>query len=121
MFSYSVYKILHLSGIFMVLLSVGGVALHVINGGNKDFEAKKFIGKFHGVGLLFILVAGFGMLARLHEGALQGWVITKIFVWLSFAGITALIYRSGSKAKLYFVLALFLSVTAAYMALYKPF
>ena len=36
------YKVLHLWGVFMVLASLGGISLHVINGGNRNYSARKF-------------------------------------------------------------------------------
>ena len=61
-----VYKLIHIVGIGMIFLSMGGMSMHAILGGERkknEWRKPAIIG--HGVGMLLILVAGFGMLARL--------------------------------------------------------
>ena len=33
---YEMYKLIHLFGIFMTFVVLGGLGLHILNGGNKD-------------------------------------------------------------------------------------
>jgi len=120
------YKLLHLLGIFSLLLSLGGISLHMMNGGTRQFPHRKFIAILHGISLLLILVAGFGMLARLQSvnppgGAMPGWVIAKLLIWLVLGGIPALFYRKPTLAKQLWFVVWILAVCAAYLALFKPF
>jgi len=123
MISYQVYKVIHLVGVFMVLMSVSAVAMHMINGGTKQHGFRKEIGITHGVGLLISLVGGFGLLARLGvvHGGLPGWVYAKLVIWLIFGGITALLVRKPQFAKPLWIGILFLAGLGAYIANYKPF
>ena len=123
MISYPVYKLIHVLGILMLFLALGGSLVHVINGGLKsDNRWRRAIAIAHGVGLFLILLGGFGMLARIQVNwPWPGWVYVKVIIWLAFGGATALIGRLGRGGSwLWYVLPV-LGLLAAYMALYKPF
>jgi hypothetical protein len=119
--SYQFYKFLHLSGIFMIMMSLGAVALHVMNGGTKEFAHRKFISIFHGVGLLVAFVAGFGLLARLGVSASSGWVLAKIAIWVILSGAAAFMYRKPEQGRVHWVIVFILAACAAYLAQNKPF
>jgi len=119
---YEFYKVLHLAGVFMVIMSTSGLAMHVANGGTKDHAFHKPAMMFHGIGLLIVFVAGFGLMARLGIVSFPWypWLFLKIGVWLTFGGLGAVIYRKPELAsKLWWVVWL-LAATAAAIAVYKP-
>lgn len=119
--SFDFYKIVHFLGIFMVFSALGGQIVMAINGGDaKQLPGRKWIGMFHGVGLLLVLVAGFGMIAKLGVG-FPGWVIGKIVIWVALGGVGAIAARKKNLAGMIWVLILLLGLTAAYLAHYKPF
>lgn len=123
MISYSIYKVMHLTGILMVFLSLGGLAMHVINKGTNDHLWRKPVAITHGLGLLLSLVGGFGLLARLGvmHGTLPGWVLTKLGIWLIFALLIGVLIRRPAFAKTTWVLTILLGGLAAYLAGSKPF
>lgn len=123
MIPYSVYKIIHLLGILMIFLSLGGVATNAINGGEKNHLWRKPIAITHGLGLFLSLLGGFGLLARLGitHGGLPNWVIAKLAIWFIFAIIIGVIIRKPKLAKPLWSIMLILGATAAYLAGYKPF
>lgn len=123
MISYSVYKIIHLIGVLMVFLALGGVATHTINGGSKIHSWRRPIAFTHGVGLLLSLVGGFGLLARLGivHGGLPGWVLAKLGIWVLFAVLIGVISRRPAWAKPIWPLIIVLGATAAFLAGSKPF
>lgn len=123
MISYSIYKIIHLLGVMMVFLSMGGVIMHAINGGGREHSWRKPVAITHGIGLLLALVGGFGLLARIGvmQGALPGWVIAKLVIWLVFAILVGVTIRKKSLAKPFWIFTLILGVVAAYLAGSKPF
>jgi hypothetical protein len=119
---YEFYKVLHLIGVFTVILSLGGMCLHVASGGTREYAGRKMAAATHGIGLLITLVAGFGLLAKLGlMASLPGWAITKLIVWLILGGLPALIYKKRAMAKLFWVLILVFGALNAYLAIYKPF
>src|SRR5689334_20333237 len=103
MFPRDFYEILHIIGIAMVFMSIGGVAVHAANGGTKvTLDTRKLVATMHVTGIFFILVAGFGMLARMgfqHCTNFPGWLWVKIMVWLILGGVTMLPYRWPALAR----------------------
>lgn len=118
--SYQFYKILHFIGIFMVFSGLGGQLLHAMNRGAKQHPARKWLAIMHGVGLLFIFVAGFGLIARLGVG-FPGWVWAKIVIWMLLGGIGAIAARKQAFANGIWILTIAVGGLAAFLALYKPF
>lgn len=118
MISYSVYKIIHLLGVFMIFLSLGGLATHAANGGAKEHAWRKPIAITHGIGMLLSLVGGFGLLARLGivQGALPGWIWAKLAIWTVFGALIAVLIRKKTMARPAWIFMLFLGGLAAYFA-----
>ncbi len=115
------YKLLHILGILFTFTAVGGVCMHVANGGDKASNRSRAASSaLHGVGLLITLVAGFGLLARIG-GGFPGWVIAKLVIWLLLGAALMIPYRSPALAKPMLWALPLLGALAAYLALYKPF
>jgi len=123
MFPRDFYEILHIIGIAMLFVAIGGVAVHAANGGTKSSSTTRpIVGTLHGVGALLILTGGFGMLARmgLVQGGFPGWLWGKIIIWTILSAIVLLPYRKPSLAKPFLYLLPLLAGAAVYLALYKP-
>ncbi|MGH7561515.1 MAG: hypothetical protein ACRENB_10890 [Gemmatimonadales bacterium] len=124
MISYELYKVIHLTGVVAVIAALGGVAVHAINGGTRESNAaRRFVAVLHGLGLLVVLVAGFGLLARLDlmTGGLPLWVYGKLAVWVLAVILLVLPYRRPSLARGTLLLGLpLLGLLAAWLAVYKP-
>ena len=124
MLSHSVYNVLHVVGIILIMSSLGGVALHAMNGGTREANsARRLMSALHGAGAFLVLLGGFGMLARIgfkHGEPFPGWLVVKITLWLLLAGSIALPYRRPSLARLLLLALPLLGGFAAVMAIYKP-
>lgn len=124
MFPRDFYEILHILGIAMTFVAVGGVCVHAANGGTRrENAARSLIGSAHGIGSLLILVGGFGMLARIgfkHGTPFPPWLLGKIVIWLVLSTIVLLPYRRPALARPLLLLLPLLAGAAAYLALYKP-
>lgn len=123
MISYSIYKVMHLTGVLMVFLSLGGVAMNAINTSGTSIAWKKPAAITHGLGLLFSLVGGFGLLARLGivHGGLPGWALAKLAIWVLFAAMIGILLRKPNVAKSLWAVMIVFGGLAAYLAGYKPF
>lgn len=133
--SYSTYKILHLFGLMLVFLSLGGLTIQALSTpalptGEGDGDAaggavapkppaKAVLFAMHGVGMLLLLVAGFGILAKLKLG-FPAWVHPKLLIWL-ILGAAPVIAKKAPPARvpLLFVVSL-LGLAAAYLGVMKP-
>jgi hypothetical protein len=116
--SYAFYKILHLFAILLLFTSLGTLAATAK--GNETLQRIARVA--HGVALLLILVAGFGLLARLNLfGAIPLWAWAKIVLWL-LLGLAVLPLRRRPQ----WALALWISfplvgALSAWLAVAKPF
>ena len=118
MISLSVYKILHLFGIMLMFSALGAVIVATV-AGEANPRLRKLAGMAHGIALVLILVAGFGMLARLGlNGPWPLWVWLKLTIWLVFGAATVLVRRLGERAGWLLVLLPVLGGVAAWLAIY---
>lgn len=120
--TYEFYKTLHL---FSLILTFGALfSLLAINFFAED--SKKAITKklsmAHGIGLLLVVISGFGLTARLgYFSELPGWIYVKLVLWLTVGGIIAVINRKKiGYFTLFFILVL-LPVIGSLLAVNKPF
>lgn len=123
MISYEAYKVIHLLAVLMLFAGLGGAMLLAMNGGEPSPAARRAVSILHSAGLLIILVAGLGLVARLDlmSGGIPPWVFGKLGVWL-LAGLVLTIPRrrpAWARPMLWFGLP-FLAVAAAWLAVYKP-
>ena len=124
MFSLAFYKVVHIVGLVLVMSALGATAIHALNGGSRQTNrARALVAALHGVGVLLLLVGGFGMLARLgflHGSAFPGWLWVKLAIWVTIAALLFIPYRRPALAKPIYLALPILGGIAAWMAIYKP-
>lgn len=120
--TFEIYKVLHLTGLVMIMLGLGGVL-----SAGRDQRPPRWTMILHGLGALALLGAGFGMLARHPEGNLsapdswEAWLILKIVVWFFLAALPALVRHGTVPRPAGWLIALLLAAAAAYLGILKPF
>lgn len=119
---YSFYKILHLSSLAFSLVTLAAMCFYVAQGGQHiDNPKKKLLSIVHGIGLIVVLVSGFGLLARLGIHDWPVWVVLKLVIWLLLGAYPVLVKKCSQwGTALLFSLAAVFSL-AAYLAVLKPF
>ena len=117
--SYETYKIIHFAGIFTLFIAFGSLFT-----GDKTTKAAAIA---HGVGLLLILLGGFGMQAKVGEthSAAYGsvfptWLILKFVIWLILGASLVLAKRRVIKGAAAWVLIIALGLCSAFLAIKKP-
>lgn len=122
MFSHQFYNVVHIVGLVLLMAGLGGIAASA-GSTQRSARSRRLLLAFHGLGVLLILVGGFGMLARLgivQGTAWPGWVWVKVGIW-GVLGIGAFLpYRYPRTAGLLLALLPVLGGLAAWMAIYKP-
>lgn len=119
--SYEFYKVLHLAAAMYLFASLGGMALHAMNGGTRaDNPSHRVLVITHGVSLLVLLVAGFGAVAKLGV-PMGGWVAAKVVIWLALGGAIAVAGRRPEAGKALFFALPLLGAVAGWLAVTKPF
>jgi len=122
MLSLLFYKNLHLLGVFMLFIALGGVILHQINATARENIWRKPVAITHALGMVLVLVGGFGMLARLRiTWTWPGPVTAKIVLRHLFGALIAVIRRAPALAKPLWWVTIVLGALAAYLALNHPF
>jgi uncharacterized membrane protein len=120
--SLETYKILHIAGLILLFFGLSAALTLKLAGAPFEGRAKKLAMMTHGIGLVVMLVAGFGMLAKLGiMGNMPGWVYAKIAIWVILGGSIALAKRKGQIGWPLMILFVGLGVTAAWLAIAKPF
>lgn len=121
--SYEFYKVLHILGLALVFAALGGQAFHVLNGGDKDSAApaRAWLGASHGVGLLIVLVAGFGMHAKLGLNGFPGWFLAKIALWLVLGAWIVVPWKLPGAVKALWVALPIVAGIGTWLAVVKPF
>jgi high-affinity Fe2+/Pb2+ permease len=119
---YEVYRLIHFTGIFMLVLAYGALAVQAMQGLGKDAAGRKMAVITHGVGMFLALLGGFGLLARLQiHWPWPGWVIVKVVIWILLGAGIGLVRRKQQWAPGLWWLVITLGVVAAYFAGMKPF
>lgn len=115
MFSYLTYKFVHLVGILFVFIAIGGLSALAQNS-----KPRKLFAILHGVFLLVVFVAGFGLIARLDiPTPWPMWIWLKMLGWL-IVGMAPMFTKRWSPTKIIIFYGL-VGSTLAYLALFKPF
>ncbi len=119
-----VYKLVHVAGILMVFLSLGGLALYGINGGTRESnDARRLTAVTYGIGLLLILLGGFGWLGATGAmgAGMPGWTWAKLGIWMAIGGLLALPTVKPELSRVVWFVAPVLGVLGAWLARTKPF
>jgi hypothetical protein len=88
--SYETYKFIHIVGLILTLSAL--TILCLVNFESSQIS-KKTTSILHGLGLVLLLVAGFGMLAKLGIHGLPIWVLIKTLIWIWLGLCTVIIKR----------------------------
>ena len=124
MFSHQFYNLVHIIGLVLLMVALGGIALAAdVSGGRSPMVSRRWAAVFHGLGAFLILLGGFGMLARLGivaGSSWPGWVWVKMGVWVTLGVAAFLPRRYPRTARPLLLLLPVLGGLAAYMAIYKP-
>ena len=108
------YQVLHIIGISMVFLGYGALLARSM-AAPDNVSVRKLGSITSGIGLLLILVAGFGLISKLGHSFTETWILVKFVIWLILGGLIVLINRKPQLAMLLWCLLIALGATAAIM------
>ena len=98
------YHVIHIAGLITLFIGFGALL-----GANY-----KSAMKWHGIGLVIMLVAGFGMLAKLGiMKSMPSWVWIKMGIWLALGALPVLAKRKVLPVGVVVLIAAILAVCAA--------
>ena len=108
------YQVLHIVGISMVFLGYGALLARSM-AAPENVSVRKLGSITSGIGLLLILVAGFGLVAKLGYNYDETWILVKFVIWLILGGLIVLINRKPQLAMLLWCFLIVLGAAAAIM------
>ncbi len=118
---YLVYKLIHIFAVMLLFVSLGGLAaLRQGTSGAVAASLSRLLGILHGVALLLVAGAGFGLMAKIGiHGAWPLWIWIKLGVWVLLGAALAAVRRSPEGARAVLLGLPLLGAIAAWAALYK--
>jgi hypothetical protein len=111
------YKTLHLAGILMVFLAYGGLIVRALYA-PEDRSIRRMGAITSGIGLLLLLVSGFGLIHKLEFG-FQTWNLLKMLIWVVLGGMIVVINRQPRYAPYLWWITIILGLLATVLAFYK--
>lgn len=105
---YNAYKLIHIVGVITLFM---GFAY-----GMKSWSKGAAIA--HGVGLMLILVSGFGIISKNYDNQLASWMFIKLAIWLALGGAIVLVKRKLVPDLVAWIILLTLGAAAAWTVLY---
>lgn len=122
---YEFYKVLHLLGIMAFFACLGGAVVLGLRGGDARDVAplRKLLMIGHGVALLVIFVAGFGLMAKrgiMGAGGWPLWIFIKLGLWALLGASVTIIRRTTEMGRVWLFLWPLVGAAAAWVALTKP-
>ncbi|MDB6115154.1 MAG: hypothetical protein JWQ62_2099 [Lacunisphaera sp.] len=108
------YHILH---VFSVLVLTAHTYMAFANPAPENRKRTMMI---TGAASLLVLVSGFGLIAKLYENHLAGWMVVKLVCWLGLSALAGLAYRKAHLRGLFSFLGLTLLLIALVMVYLKP-
>lgn len=109
----NVYQVLHLVGILMVFLGYGALLARSM-AAPDNVSVRKLGSITSGIGLLLVLVAGFGLISKIGYSFTAPWLLVKLLVWFALGGLIVLINRKPQLAVLLWWLLIALGAVATF-------
>jgi len=108
------YSVLHvLAGFILVAFTFVGFAA-------PTAANKRRVMMFTGIASVVMLIAGFGLQAKLHVG-FPGWLIVKLVCWLGLSAISGMAFKKPENAGKLSMIALLLVAIAVFCVYVRPF
>lgn len=114
-----VYHILHFIGIILLFQGYGALLGRSMVR-SDDPRVRKLGSITSGVGLLLMLVAGFGLISKLGYSFTTPWILVKLVIWLALGGLIVLINRKPALAGMLWWALIALGGLAAVMVYARP-
>ncbi|PQJ28326.1 hypothetical protein [Rubritalea profundi] len=105
---FNVYKLIHIVGIITLFM---GFAY-----GMKSWSKGAAIA--HGIGLLLIIISGFGLISAKYNNNMAPWMFIKLAIWLALGGALVIVKRKLLPDLISWIILLTLATAAAWTVLY---
>ena len=115
------YRWLHIVGLLFIFSGLLVLVGARVAGATPNRKTEQVYLIVHGVGMLFMLVAGFGAMARLgYMTEWPWWIYPKLAIWLALGGSATLAKRKASWGLALILVWIGLAGVGAYLGIFKP-
>lgn len=108
-----VYYIVHVVGVILL-------AGYTFQAFSAPAEQRSRLLRITGILSVLVLIAGFGLQAKLHDG-FPVWMILKMICWLGISGMVGMAFRKPEKRGMFSMITLVLIVVAVVAVYVRPF
>lgn len=109
------YSVLHVAAAFVL------VAMTFTAFADPRPERRRFVMIVGGLASLVMVIAGFGLHAKLNIEGFPGWLIVKIVCWLVLSAVSGMAFRRPTMISMLSMIATAAVVVAVYCVYLKPF
>jgi hypothetical protein len=109
------FKLAHFIGLMCLFIGIGG---YIAMSSTTEPGKRKLFGMLHGIGLLLMLLAGFGYLGVAKMGT-PSWVWIKVALWLGLGAFPAVATRRVLSEPALVLLALLLGGSLAWIGVFQ--
>jgi len=119
--TFEIYKVLHIVGLIFLALGLGSTLAAA-----PGQKAPRSAMIQHGLGVLIMFAAGFGMMAKHPDGDMSGpgswtaWLILKMVAWFILAAMPSLLKHGTVPRSIGWLVVVLLAGAAAYLGIVKP-
>lgn len=111
-----IYLYLHIVGLVLTAYTLG-VAFYRSSGQDK----RKWPMMLNGIGILLILLGGFGMAAKMgFMTSFPVWMLIKIGLWVVLAGLPFFLRKAKTDPAIAGIVQIAILALAAYLGIFKP-
>ncbi|NUP94521.1 MAG: hypothetical protein HUU28_00010 [Planctomycetaceae bacterium] len=110
-----IYSVLHVAAAFVLV----GMTFSAF--ANPAPERRGFVMMVGGIASLVMVIAGFGLHAKLGIDGFPGWLIVKVVAWLALSAVSGIAFRKPTMIGLLAVISMVAVVAAVYCVYFKPF
>lgn len=110
-----IYSILHVVAAFILV----GMTFSAF--ANPAPERRGFVMMVGGIASLVMVIAGFGLHAKLGIQGFPGWLIVKVAAWLALSAVSGIAFRKPTMIGLLAVISMVAVVASVYCVYFKPF
>lgn len=117
------YRVIHLVGLLLLFLALGGMTFLALLGKLKESSGARTLGFIlHGIAMVLLLLGGFGLMARTgisHGAPWPAWIWVKLVVWVLFGASMGLFRRAPDKVRVLWPVLPVLGAVAVFTAIVK--
>lgn len=116
------YRWLHVVSLLMIFSGLTGLVATRLGGATPTKKLDRALGLIHGIGMMGMLVAGFGAMARLGfmGDGWPWWIYVKLAIWFFMGASMTIAKRRAQWGAALILFWVAIAAVGAYLGIFKP-